>query len=55
MIMPGENDRVWFAGKKMNKQFGVFILFSLKEDITTIGKDDFALLGQSMMNVIASI
>ena len=37
-----ENDIIWFAGKKMNKQFGVFISFSLKEDIATIGKGDFA-------------
>jgi len=46
-----ENDRVRFVDEKMDKQFGVLIIFSIKGDIATIGKGDYASLGQNMMNV----
>jgi len=46
-----ENDRVRFVDVKMDKQFGVLIIFNIKGGIATIGKSDYASLGQNMINV----
>ena len=42
---------VRFEDENMDNQFGGLIIFNIKGDIATIGKGDYAWLGQSMLNV----
>ena len=36
-----ENDSVRFVNEKIDKQFGALIIFNIKGDMATIGKDDY--------------
>lgn len=49
--MIAQNDRVRFIDEDKNKQFGVLLVFNIKGDYATIGKGDFASLGQDLMTV----
>jgi len=45
-----KGDRVRFIDAEKDKQFGVLIIFNIKDDIATLGSGDYATLGQNMCN-----
>ena len=49
--MIAQNDRVRFIDEEKDKQYGVLLVFNIKGDFATIGKGDYASLGQHLMTV----
>lgn len=46
-----ENDRIRFIDQEMHRQYGVLLVFSIKGENATVGKGDYASLGQNIMTV----
>ena len=46
-----KNDRVRFVDKEKDDQYGVLLVFDTKGEYATIGKGDYASLGQNLMTV----
>lgn len=46
-----KNDRVRFINKEKDDQYGVLLVFETKGEYATIGKGDYASLGQNLMTV----
>lgn len=48
--MLNEQDRVRFIDLDKDKEFGVLIIFKIKDDIATLGNGEYETFGQKMCN-----